>query len=243
VLTGNYVPCWAPGPNTYPVLGRWPESLWKARKLSYAQYDEYLFACRDGVVARKRNLDACREREAEKEESAEIEAQIARVKSNPDRPWQVYPQFPEVLAWLSVFWQDLPRYPFLLIVGPSQSGKTEWAKSLFKRPHEVKIGNLTYFPDMMRQFDRKVHDGLVLDDVRDLAFLSDHQEKLQGKYDAPIEFGNTPGGKCRYFRNMFKIPVAVTTNYDTKGLERLHADDFLGNPDNREVVYLDGPVV
>ena len=36
----------------------------------------------------------------------------------------------------------------------------------------------------MRQFQRGVHDGLVLDDVRDLDFLVSHQEKLQGKHDS-----------------------------------------------------------
>ena len=50
---------------TYPVKGRWPEDLWKARKLTHAKYEEYLYACRDGVLSRKRNLDACKEHEAE----------------------------------------------------------------------------------------------------------------------------------------------------------------------------------
>ena len=64
--------------------------------------------------------------------------------------------------------------------GVSHTGKTEWAKSLFRNPLELKIGALEYFPEKMRDFDRNRRDGLVLDDVRGLQFLSDHQDKLQG---------------------------------------------------------------
>ena len=48
----------------------------------------------------------------------------------------------------------------------------------------LQIGSLIQLPDSMRKFSKKKHDGLLLDDVRDFLFLSEHQEKLQGKYDA-----------------------------------------------------------
>ena len=44
----------------------------------------------------------------------------------------------------------------------------------------------------------KVHDGLVLDDVRDLEFVTNNQHCLQGKYDAAVEFASTAGGTCAY---------------------------------------------
>ena len=47
------------------MLGSWPEKLWKARKLSSEVYEEYLYSCRDGVVARKRNFDEVVAREDE----------------------------------------------------------------------------------------------------------------------------------------------------------------------------------
>ena len=48
----------------------------------------------------------------------------------------------------------------------------------------------------MRKFVSGVTDGLILDDVRDLQFVVDHQKKLQGKYDCTVEFGSTAGGTC-----------------------------------------------
>ena len=81
-----------------------------------------------------------------------------------------------------------------------------------------------------------MHDGLVLDDVRDLAFVVAHQEKLQGKYDARVEFGTTSGGTCAYTKWLFRVPTVVTCNYSTKSLDLLDNCDFLGNARNRVLV-------
>ena len=60
------------------------------------------------------------------------------------------------------------------------SGKTEYAQSLFKNALQLKIGTLDTFPDTLRAFDRDANDAIILDDIRDMAFLGNHQEKLQG---------------------------------------------------------------
>ena len=114
-------------------------------------------------------------------------------RSNPQLH-HPFPPVPEAQAWLELFKEDSLRYPILVVLGPSRAGKTEWAKSLFSKPLQLKIGTLQFFPYAMRHFQRDVHDGLVLDDLRNLQFLVDHQEKLQGKYDSLVEFGSTAGG-------------------------------------------------
>ena len=68
-------------------------------------------------------------------------------------------EVPEVTAWLQLFQHDALRYPVLLLLGQSMSGKTEFANSLFKKPLELKIGPLLHFPDKLRSFDRKMHNG------------------------------------------------------------------------------------
>lgn len=125
--------------------------------------------------------------EAQVEEEAEIATVAKRICSTPGL-YKAFPKIPEAAAWRALFETDRLRYPILIVLGPSFSGKTEWAKSLFRNPLELKIASLTYFPDKMRQFNRAVHDGLVLDDVKDLNFLSEHEDKLQGKYDARVQF-------------------------------------------------------
>ena len=236
-VTGNYVPAWCSqdGAATYRVQGKWPEALWKHYKLDHATYEEYLFLTRDGVQARKRNLDACKAWSEAQAEEAEIAATVKRIRSNP----AIYKPFPPVRAvsaWLEHFKTDLLRYPLLILVGASASGKTEYANSLFQKPLELKVGSSEVFPAKMVEFKRGVHDALILDDVRDLDFLVSHQEKVQGKYDSRIEFATTQGGTCFYTKYLFKVPTVVTINYTTKNRGYLEANDWLSKPQNRVVV-------
>jgi len=233
-VAGNYFPCWEERDTfTYPVPGRWPEGLWKARKLTHSTYESYLFLCRDGVPTRKRNLEAVREREEADLEQKEMEAVVQRIRQTFH-----FPVHPEADAWLAGFLEEKDRYPFLLLLGPSRAGKTEYAKSLFKSPLELKVGTLEQLPDGLRAFDRKRHDGIVLDDVRDFGFLVRHQEKLQSKYDVRLELGTTPGGQCTYHKWLWRVPLVVTANYSTTGRELLDTDDFLGNLGNRTLLQL-----
>ena len=77
-----------------------------------------------------------------------------------------------------------------------------------------------------------------MDDVRDLQFVAEHQDKLQGKYDSLIEFGSTAGGTCAYHLDLFCVPVVVTVNESTKTLSYLESHDWLGNPGNRVIVQM-----
>ena len=231
----NYEPCWSDAARTYAVKGRWVDDLWKSHKITHAQYETYMYLARDGVLSRRRNLDAVREHEATAASSQEIEARVRRIRRNPDL-FRPFPPVGAATEWLARFREDALRYPFLVARGPSGSGKTEWAKSLFQRPLELKIGSLTHFPEGMRDFTRGFHDGIVLDDVRDLRFLVDHQDKVQGKYDALLEFGSTPGGQLAYRKDLFQVPIVVTINNTTQNQDFLFNNDFLGNAANRVLV-------
>ena len=129
---------------------------------------------RYGVLSRKRNLDAVKEKERLESEKGERAAAVKRVRSR----FEEFETVPEAQAWLRLFDQEFDRYPFLVVIGPSRSRKTEWAKSLFKKPLQLDVGTLEHFPDGMRDFDRKRHDAIILDDVRDFSFLVRHQEKV-----------------------------------------------------------------
>ena len=234
-VDANYFPCWVPGVSKYAVQGRWAESLWKAHKLSHAMYETYIYLCRDGVVSRVNNLSAVRGREDDVAESELIESNTKRLRSDT-QVYQGFPPIPEAVAWLLQFSRDALRYPLLIVIGPSFSGKTEWANSLFKKPLELQVGTLMYFPDGMRKFDRKTHDGLILDDVRDLEFVAANQEKLQSSYHRAVEFAPTPGGTRVYRKYLFRVPIVITINYSTKNLQYLAEHDWLMRDSNRVVV-------
>ena len=234
-VAGNYGPPWGTFPYTYAVKARWPETLWRAMKLSHATWEEYLYLCRDNVLGRKRNLDAVVEHERDEAEKMLIMETTKRLRGNPAL-FKKFPTVPEAQSWLALFSADALRYPILVVKGPSHSGKTEWVKSLFANPLEVKIGKSEHFPDAMREFDRSKHDGLILDDVRDMKFVTDHQHALQGKYDAKVEFASTPGGTCAYTRYLYAVPTVVTCNFATENLGLLLSDDWLRHEKNRRLV-------
>ena len=73
-----------------------------------------------------------------------------------------------------------------------------------------------------------------------MEFLSSHQEKLQGKYNIDAEFATTTGGTTAYYQYLFRIPIAVTINEDTKNRDYLQPGkhDWLGNPENRVLIEL-----
>lgn len=238
-VAGNYAPVWTEERCRYQVLGAWPEKLWKQRKLTTEVYKQYLFLSRDGVVARKRNLDAVDSEEKRLELEHLIAENTTRIRSNPTL-YKPFPELAEVIAWKAVFKSDALRYPVLLLLGPSMCGKTEYAQSLFEKPLEMKIGPLLHFPDKLRAFDRNIHDGIILDDVRDLRFLTDNQDKIQGKYNAELEFGITPGGQCKYEKYLFQVPMVATLNYSTENLSFLDTHDWLSKKGNRVVVHFPG---
>ena len=234
-VAGSYMPAWTSAPMKYAVAGRWIDNLWRRHKLTHAVYEEYIFLARDGVVVRKRNLDACREKDAVASATVEMVERTQRIRGNTDI-YGAFPEIPEVSAWQALFHRDALRYPILILHGPSFTGKTEYAKSLYPGYLEVKVGSLEHFPDGMRAFQRGTHTAIVLDDVRDMRFAVRHQDKLQGKYDCLVEFASTPGGQCAYAKDLFCIPIIMTINNSTANLHLLTSDDWLGNARNRVVV-------
>ena len=231
-VEGDYQPVWTTARCRYAVLAKWCDSLWRQRKLSHERYEAYLYLAREGVLPRKRNLDAVREREHTLAEEEERVSATRRVRAR----FEAFELVPEAQKWLDLFKEERDRYPFLVVLGPSLTRKTEWAKSLFQNPLQLDVGTLDHFPDGMRAFDRNVHDGVVLDDVRDFGFLVHHQEKLQGKVDRVVTFAETPSGGYSYRRWLWRVPFVVTANYTTKQRGLLTTDDFLGNLDNRVLV-------
>ena len=152
-----------------------------------------------------------------------------------------FPLVSQVEGWKALFSTASQfRFPFLCILGASQQGKSTWAMSLFDSYHFNRIGDAPSdtWPSTMRTFDRARHACLILDDVRDRAWLVKNQEKLQGTIE-PVELSSTPGGQCSYVVDLYAVPIIVTMNFTTANRELLEKDDFLSNPKNR--VFLTYP--
>ena len=156
---------------------------------------------------------------------------MADIRNDPE----VYTPFspvPEVQPWLDVFTRKALRYPVMLVHGVSRTGKTEWASSLFERPLILQVGSSSFFPEGMRDFTRRKHDVVILDDVRNLEFIRENQEKLQGKYNVQVPFAPTAGGTCAFKKDLYRVPFVLTVNNSTRNLDFLETDDFCSKAEN-----------
>ena len=102
----------------------------------------------------------------------------------------------------------------------------------------LEVGTKAQLPALLRTFERGAPDAIILDDVRDPAFISEDQEGLQATHNALTELGTTPGDEYAYHHYLFQAPIAVTVNRGAKDRERLEPGkhDWLGNGRNRVVV-------
>ena len=79
-------------------------------------YKEYLHLTRDGVPARKRNLETVEQEEERQELAALIASNTKRIRSNPEL-YKPFPELPEVTEWLPLLQTDSLRFPVLLLLG------------------------------------------------------------------------------------------------------------------------------
>jgi len=110
------------------------------------------------------------------------------------------------------------------------------AISLFENPLQLQVGSQTYFPEGTREFKRQKFDAVILDDVRDLEFAPEHQERLQGEFNALVLVASTPGGTCAFKRDLYRAPFVLTVNNSTRNLDFLRSDDCCSN--NQNVFFL-----
>ena len=239
-VAANYEPAWTAAKETYVVKAEWPEKLWRAYKLDDDVYhNEYLFLCKDKVPAKKRNFETYRAWERGQTLGKDIEERTQRIRSTPSL-YQPFGRVALAEEFLELFQNEAMRYPVLLVHAPSYAGKSEWAVSMFKRPLYLEIGALGLWPPGMRQLDRSVHDGLVLDDLRDLRFLHENQEKLQGKYNRPVTLFNTPGGELACTVDLYRLPIVFTINNSTCNLDFLTTHDFCSKKKNVRLLSFRG---
>ena len=145
------------------------------------------------MVTRKRNLGVVREREEELEEDQEREAATKRVRSKFDKPLEV----PAVKAWQEHFAVEKDRYPFLVLLGPSRSRKTEFAKS---------TDRFNYCWGAFNNMWRKKSEG----NWEPLAGKDDYQKQVPLKRALPIWGGISEDG----FEPVLWHPTKKTNNQE-----------------------------
>ena len=182
------------GTNYPPWEGEWaPDRSWvltlyAQHKLTHAQYLDLSIKLRDGHDKRKKCVEAIISDEralACAKAKKEARALIAR-KARPFRPLP-----DEIQTWRGQYSEAEERYKMLVLHGPSCTGKSRLARSLFGDDVTLVVDvQHAEHPDL-RSYDWAIHKALLLDEVASPKFLVDNKKLLQAHVDGAI-LGQSP---------------------------------------------------
>ena len=109
------------------------------------------------------------------------------------------------------FEEEEERYKFLVLFGPSCTGKSRLARSLFGDAQTLVVDvQHAEHPDL-RCFQRKTHKAILLDEVQSPEFVVDNKKLLQSHVDGAI-LGQSPTQKFSYEIWLWRTPLMLTTN-------------------------------
>lgn len=161
----------------------WGVSLYRQHKLGHDKYLQLSALLRDGHERRKASVEAVRATEQANDfaqERAWAREQI-RARACPFKMLQ-----PAVERWMMSFEEVEERYCMLVSHGPSRTGKSRLARSLFGMGRTLVVDvQQAKHPDL-RTFRRHVHRALLLDEVADPSFVVNNKKLLQAHVDGAI---------------------------------------------------------
>ena len=200
----NYAPwtgLWAPEEH-------WIKSLWKQNKLTHDQYLMLGAQFRDRFDRRKQCVDAVVAAEVS---SAYAEDKVAARKliEAAARPFKPLPD--AVQAWKRQCEEPLERYQILVLYGPTCTGTSRLARSLFGVDQTLVVDvQHAEHPDL-RGFRRSAHKAVLMDEVASLAFIVGNKQVLQAHVDRAIP-GRSANQLYTYEVFLWRTPLMLTTN-------------------------------
>ena len=165
---------WVCGASTYQkhvqlgVEPTWILGLWRLRKLSHESAKQEIIACRVNVQRYLKEIEFIENKEAEiadQLEAQKVNELLARnfrefVKHDEVELWKL--QYSSHAAW------DLygieSRFKFLVLNGPSSTGKTCYAKNLFGQAQTLLVPCQNVAQPCLKNFIRSVHKCIVFDE-------------------------------------------------------------------------------
>ena len=103
------------------------------------------------------------------------------------------------------------RYKFLVLHGPSRTGKSRLARSLFGYDRTLVVDVLNAEHPNLKSYRRGQHRAILLDEMRDPQFLVDNKKALQSHVDG-AELGQSPTQQYVYNVFLWRTPIIITTN-------------------------------
>ena len=156
----------------YLVSGEWVFNLLQQNKMTIADARQQIVRSAKNLQRLLPNLDAyerCVNQKSLQEHISTIQSQLAS-QSKP------FLRIESIERWKEDHMAVRPRYKFLVLVGPSGLGKTQYAKSLVGKGRALEL-NMAAAPEPdLKEFNPNVHDLILFDECPAKVIL--RQKKL-----------------------------------------------------------------
>ena len=214
-----YVQVWKKGTvhastNYPPWTGLWaPEawwvvSLWKKHKLDHEAMLYLSSQLRDGHARRKAEVEAVISTETFHKHALEQRAALEAIAA---KALPMKPLHPDIEAWMMHFEEVDDRYKFLLLFGPSRTGKSRLARALFGNERTLVVDILNAEHPNLKAFSRSKHRAILLDEMKSADFIVKNKKAMQSHVDG-AELGQSPTQQFVYSAFLWRTPLIITTN-------------------------------
>ena len=203
----------------YLVSGEWVFNLLQAEKIDCetarrqlimsAKNLPRLLGCLDKLVSERNSLKL-----------SSLTRDVAAKLRGMARPFKV---IPAVVDWQRAFEDVSPRYPFLVLDGPSRTGKTQFAKSLAPLDEVYEV-NMACAPEAdLRTYDPLVHTVIVYDECSPEQVI---RQKKPFQAGASSVLLGASGTNCHaYHVWVHRKKMVICSNVWAWNLQRLPAVD------------------
>lgn len=223
----------------YLVSGEWVMNLLQQSKITYDNARLEIIRCAKNLPRLLHSLDTWnREHQALtlRARMRQAEASLAGCR----RPFRV---IPEVVKWQEQYKAELPRYQFLVLEGPSRTGKTQFSRS------QSPGGNACFFeadcssgtgePDL-RGFNPLEHDTILFDEAKIPQILK--AKKLFQAGNSFVLLGASSTNCHAYSVYVWRTRLIVATNTWSAELKKATAEDREWLITNSVVVQVTEPL-
>ena len=230
----------------YKPKVEWVQDLWREGKVSHEYYLKVSAEqFRVGHSSRRRDVEEVCKWEREEALQTDIAAELRLLES--DQALQEPRPFEQVATFIAYFGRAAWRRPLLVVVGPTNTGKSMLAGHVLKKVAEVLgvTGFLEITVEMQptldfSEFNRKEHAGVLLDGVGDVLILKANREALQGRPKMQ-KGGQSATNVYSYPFSLCKRAVVATLDSSAANLHMLTTDHWLSNPANVLQLWLTSP--
>ena len=221
----------------FPVDPSWIFNMVESGKVAYEEAKAELVLCGKGLVRRLADLECWHKSRQE----MLVKEMVATAQAASRRQLQPFPRWSLVDAWLKEVTKPLQtRKKFLVLQGPSRTGKTEFVRGLFSLGSLLELNCANMKDICLASFDCLKHRAILWDEAS-ASLVSSNRKVFQHPL-CTVDLGHSPTGQ--HVRNYFlgNCCSIIATNKWYDDLEKLSAGDQEWLRANMVVVDVDQPL-